>query len=594
MTFRRLTLKLLRKNKQQFAFCFFSNIFVIFILFITSNLLFNENIYGRIGIRAVQPTIVLATTAIILFSIIFLCFIWINFTKSRLKEFETYVSLGLSAKNLQNLTHTESSLVFAWATAIGGFASLLFMPLFYLILAKMLNVSINLLYISYNTFLLSLGMIAIIFAVQQWITGFIIKNIVIGKRNKPFMGSLIAAIIRLFPQKYRRGILWLSMSKFFDYWMTMICVAFVICASLILIGYGFITFSHEAEVLDFLPYHFTIDSRGGINNVGHEQLNEIVNSAGASISTIRTLSYLDATPFRFSEPPLGMFRHFEQKSFLVSVTAFNKFTGQQFSVDENELLIITNDRDAYAAGVYFETSLRPDWDAPALNFTIPETTIKFMPFANTAGEMTFEFQHANVINDAVWINLAQNHMYKINELTVFNIHTGNHTDIMNRLILELSALNNLPTGTWDNAAEFSLIRRDDPRQLRPISQAERQGVVHVANGLLLFVSIFLSLFFLISSCIMLFYKFLLKTSEEKDKLIRLKNIGFTAKECHWYLISHVTVLFFLPLIFGGIIGIVGSYLLFNVVVVVSGILGAVLVVGVVLYFILLRKIKMMY
>ena len=537
----------MRHDLRKFYFQFFVTAFITCILFLTGSLLFNRTLGTDPAGIAVWSAIFSATAVVTLVCAIFLVYVWGSFVKSREAEFQFFLSIGMGARDLQKMLFIEGGFVFVAAAFVGFVDALLLGHLFYFFLARNLNMHENLFYLGYNTFLFWFVVSIIIFVVQQWESMRILRKLSAVVYYMPTKRSVFAMIFRFFPQFYRRKILLLSDFGFRHFIGAIVFSTLLIALAVVFINEGIIRGTYYSGNFDyFQPHHFMVERRGDVNIASHEKLREIVNVAGGEISEIRTLHYLDVDVFRYSEPPPGTFRNFAQKSYLVGAGAFSRFTGQEISVLPGELLIVTNHREAYEAGIYFETQLRLDWEAPDMQFTKPETSIIFLPFVNAHGET---FSHASVIHDAVWGNMVGYRLDLVNDLTVFNISHGNHSRIMDNLLNELSSINDLPPGTWDSAVEFSLDRRDDVRQLRPISQAEQHRVNIDSFASFIFTST--GIFSILTAAIVMYHGFHAGIKKETMEMTpRLKSIGMTSREQRGYLFSRGIIMLTMPVIFG--------------------------------------------
>jgi hypothetical protein len=256
--------------------------------------------------------------------------------------------------------------------------------------------------------------------------------------------------------------------------------------------------------------------------------------------------------------------------------------GTDLSVESHELIIVTNSAEAYEEGVNFDTLLiaepfaegmtranefraadpsRSEFvqslnDVDVLEFSQANTRMMFIPFTNSHGSLEFIRSHANVVDDEVYRNLMSG---QFNALIAFELESGNHSDILDALLADLKLRNNLPDSAWQDGAEFNINYRDMIDGLRPLSRAERHDILLRANGFLLFAMAFLGLLFLASSCLVLYYKLAADTDEESENITAFKRIGLLNRECRGYLTKHIAIIFFLPLLLGGSLGLFLTY-----------------------------------
>ena len=364
--------------------------------------------------------------------------------------------------------------------------------------------------------------------------------------------ACVAVLCKKFPAMYYRNILLLTglTHKFKSYRASLFSVTLLVTFAVFFIGIAMSFFIYGRLTIDvFQPHDFMVEQRGEINAVSEADIIAIVAKAGGETANILSLPYIDSTVYRNHD---GSFTPFRQNSFLVSQSYFNRFMGENISLASHELLIVTNQVEAYHSGVNFSTRIEPF----SLEFAQENTTVLHIPFVNSHGAMEFTRSHANVVADEVFAQLVTT---QTNAIIAFDLASGCHTAVMDALLRDLSMLNNLPYSIWQTTAEFDLANRDNPATLRPISRAEREDILVRANSFLLFVMAFLGFLFMAAASIVLYCKFTADTDEEKDHVTQLKRIGLTLRECKRYLSSHIAIVFYLPLFLGGVLGLSLTY-----------------------------------
>jgi ABC-type antimicrobial peptide transport system permease subunit len=163
--------------------------------------------------------------------------------------------------------------------------------------------------------------------------------------------------------------------------------------------------------------------------------------------------------------------------------------------------------------------------------------------------------YATVINHELWSELAE--AGEVNHVLAFNLRRGNQLQIFNALKTAFLEINNLPEDAWDSpfGGEFS--------RLRPLSHTERFNLALRINGFMLFVVAFLGLIFLISTFVVLYHKFVSDVDDESESISMYKKIGLTMRECRAYIQTHLGIVFFFPLVLGGVLAILLITMLFE-------------------------------
>jgi hypothetical protein len=184
MTFKHIIIQNLKFNTKRFLSYLFVNSFVIAVLFLYGSLLFNEILAQDVAMKLAKSYIDAAAYAIVIFSIVFVTYTGIYFVKSRGKEFGVYLTLGMTTRDLTKMILLENLVIVAFSATCGLVSGVLISKLFYLVLGKILDVSTSIYHISYKTFILSLGIFAIVFLCNLVFTSNFLRNLSIMQITK--------------------------------------------------------------------------------------------------------------------------------------------------------------------------------------------------------------------------------------------------------------------------------------------------------------------------------------------------------------------------------------------------------------------------
>jgi hypothetical protein len=405
------------------------------------------------------------------------------------------------------------------------------------------------------------------------------------------IGSGIAAvsfILKKFPTLYNKNVLLLSglSHRFLSYRVSLYSVSMLITMAIFFIGIGMSFYNYtDMTINDFQPYDFMIERRGDINTVSEREITELVQRNGGEIGKFSTFSYLDSQTYRELHDRDGLFVNYRITGYVLKESEYNRLMNQNISLEADELMLVYNqkglaeqlddfgtllDIDSFKSAIARADEFRDkSWDkdtlvkslenSESLKFTQDKTSRMFGTFINSYGNIEFAGAMASVIDDSVFerVKGEQN-----NEILLFNLKSGDDQKILEALLKALKQ-KNIANGVineknaaslWASSA-IDFYDKDDIAQLRPISKAERYEICFRANGFLLFALAFLGLLFLVSSCMVLYYKLATDTDEEAEQVDLLRKIGLTVRECRSYLQTHIAVIFFAPLLFGGVLGL---------------------------------------
>lgn len=431
----------------------------------------------------------------------------------------------------------------------------------------------------------------------------------------------IRLILQKFPSAYNRNILLLAglSHRFLSYRVSLYSVSLLIAFAVFFTGVGMSFYNYGDMTIDvFQPYDFMIERRGDINAITEDEVVDIVKSSGGEIKSISTLSYLDCQTYRKLLTRDGLFVNFRQTSYLVSESEFNRHMGFHINLQPDELLLAYNQKALADAPVDYDTliTVEPylqgteradgfrdnptDMDSFAaalggvksLRYTRGKTSSMFCAFVDSYGNLEFAGAMASVVDDSVYEKIRGDQQ---NDVLLFNLKSGDEKSVFNALLSDLRKRNNGDSGLWASEV-IEYANKEDVTQLRPISKAERFEILFRANGFLLFALSFLGLLFLMSSCIVLYYKLISDTDEESEQVSLLKKVGLTIRECRAYLQTHIAVIFFTPFLFGGLLGLYLVYDLFSfsayvgfLVSKVAMMYGAIVLLDILLFFSLKRR-----
>ncbi len=664
MTFRDITLANLKYNAKRFASFFFVNSFVVAVLFMYGSLLFNDILNKDPAIQSSQSLIVMAACAILIFSVMFLTYTGIYFIKSRGREFGVYLTLGMTASDLSRMVIQEYFLIFLASSGVGVAAGLLFSRLFYLALAKVLAISSEIYFISYKTFLLSVGVFFLIFLcniifIHVYIRRMTIMDIMKSEYNKSairqhpiagivsclvfaaslwlfnamvtgddlvtdyvrkypilipaaavtgillslffIMGSAITGIgflLKKMPAVYHRNLLLLSglSHKFRAYRISLFTVTLLISFAVLFIGIGMSFYSYtDMSIQDYLPFDIMIDQRGAYNQTTRQEIERLVRENGGEIEQLQSLRYLDSQTYREFPNKDMLFVNYRTNGYVLQESEYNRLMKQNLQIAENELVIVYNQAglpeqfsgfhtwltvEDYGDGLKRADAFREQGtrkteflgslqNCTVLQYEDANTKSMFAPFINSYGNLEFAGAMGSVIDDSVFDSIAAQQK---NVVYLLNLKQGDEAKIFNAIEGTLRQRNidaglvkqeDIPT-LW-KTEELDMLNKDLISHLRPISKAYKMEIAFRANSFLLFSLSFLGILFLISSCIVLYYKIISDADEEMQQVNLLKRVGMTNAECRSYLQNHLAILFFAPLLLGGLLGLnlVNDFLAFT-------------------------------
>lgn len=177
MTFKDVAVKNFKLNMQKFFSYFLCSSFSIMIFFIYATLLFNQDLSKRPDGDTVKVMFYIALTALTVFSVFFINYAHSAFMKSRNKEFGVYLTLGMNYTDLRRLVNVENAIIILSSLVAGLVSGLLFSRIFQMVVLKLLNISGVKYSLNYKSFLLTISVFAVIFALVIILSTFQTKRL---------------------------------------------------------------------------------------------------------------------------------------------------------------------------------------------------------------------------------------------------------------------------------------------------------------------------------------------------------------------------------------------------------------------------------
>ncbi len=635
MNFTNIIIKNLKYNFTKFTSYIFVNMFVISVLFTYGSIVFNKNITEDPILSETMDFVYMGIVAIVLFSVVFISYTGVYFIKTRGKELGVYLTLGMTKNDLIKMMVIENTSIMLVSVIAGMGVGFLFSGVFYLVLSNVLGVeslfyidgytfllSLGVFFVVFITnilfsisyikttnivkitkadktkgmktpkklsgflgivlFIGSTTMLYLVFTDKEIVssladnaTRVIFTNVTLQFVSLYFMLAsglhYLVGVLSKSKKFYNRNILILSNLKysFYSYKTTLYMITLLTGMSILFMGIQLSFKLGGTQIRNtVLPYDFMIESRGDINNITDEELETIVSNNGGEITDYVTYPYVSTEIYRENETWLF---NYGTTTMIMSESNFNNAFGTNFSVEPDELLMVSNgDEDFAEAVIDYDTFLVPDNlvsgeeranlirqvrpsreqfyeivgedNVTCLTYDKEKTSTAFYSFIDSYGEIEFISVTANIIDDEVYNNIINP---EITTVKLFNTKGGDDFIVYEELSSTLKTRNN-----------------SDVNDLEPICKDLKVEANDKMMSMFSFTMAFISILFLISSSVVMYYKLVNDVEYEKSQVELFKKIGLNNDECKSYLSKHTGIIFFTPLVMGGIIGIFYNYFFF--------------------------------
>lgn len=398
-----------------------------------------------------------------------------------------------------------------------------------------------------------------------------------------FCIDAVRMLLKRIPSLYHRNILIVTnlSHRFNAYKVSLYMVTLLIALAVVFMGFGMSFYSFNKKTMDeYIPYDYMIETSGDINRITEEEIRAIVSENGGTLESLSALTFIPGENYRNTT---SSFNH-QRTGMIISESQFNRHMDLSLHIAPDELVIIYNVNGWADEAIEYDTVIPIEpWrqgidrsnvfrqspvpmnefqsalgDTQQLVFERDKTTAMYFNFINSYGTVEFPVMMANIVDDEVFESIEAQR----DTAYLFNLKSGDGDQIFAALLDALRDTNNADSTLWANPeTKFvdreggTYIKRDDAESLRPIYKAERTSIAFRINGFLLFALTFLGFLFLLSSSIVLYYKVATDIDEEKEQSELLTKIGLTAGEYKAYLRTHLAIIFFAPMVVGGLLGL---------------------------------------
>lgn len=592
MSFKELSLKMIKVNARRYLLYILSSGFAVMIFFLYLTMYTNKDFNDSYKINSVISSNLYAPTLVIgIFSAFFIIYAHNYFIKFRKKDFGLFMIIGMTDNDIRIIMILENTLV-AVSSILGGLIfGTLFSKIFYFVVQKIIkdniNFSVNLK--SYLYSIIFFGLINIFIILKSCISVALYKIINLLKserkadRNligKPFfailgiiliigasstqllmcnklttgyvLGSIlvflvgvyliianlhwfIIKIFNLFKNKYVNNLLFINNLKYSigSSKNIMLSITLLIAVLIFFISLSSAaTSSLKKNAITGNPYDIVYAEIFDKNKISEETFNNIIKSSQAQVDSIKNLEFISDGPVT-----------------ILSDKLLNNSVGTNLNVDKGKYISLFQiDRnDGYGHDIEEFKSYNIN-----NNTYTSQGKLEKILFNNI---LILNDSHYLIFNDDDYIKIKTAFKSgQIGNLKLINFTDWHKTDeVVNKLTNELILYNKTSTRKFfDN-------EKKEIKVFKPTSKIDDYRLGEEAGAFLLFLFVFIFILFFISSNVMVHFKLLTEYEREKVKYEKLFKIGITEKEISKNISKELKVLFFLPCVLGISIG---SYYIF--------------------------------
>ncbi|MEH7885175.1 ABC transporter permease [Bacillus sp. JJ1609] len=592
MTFNQIVWKMAKVQYKKYTFYYLCNSFAVMFFFMFATVYFNDKIEQAKKLDGLQNALSIPGVALILFTVFFISYAYNVFMKRRKSEFGLFMTLGMSKRDLSQLLLFENGIIGISSILTGLLAGTIFSRLFFMLLMSRVGLQEDVsFHFNGKMFSYSIGMYLVVFSLAvgkslfQTIRSSLISSINSNrfaesiKMRSPILGafgillmacsllilyftyeksaggylplwtmamfiglyislnqftSFFIHLAKKFPGYYYRRLLFLSSLDYKLKKLTSI-IMLVTVMTMITIFYStlLLTFykASEQDAMRQNPYDVAFFQTDRKNTISEEELNAELD-----------IKKHQKIPVFYYYKKYEDIEGYESYAFM-SVNDFNKLTSKQKTLKDDEYLFYVNTDPEYS---------KPD-PLNELSFTVGNEKVRY-----SLSDSVVE-NHINLLPNAYeFIIVSDVEFRKLrSELDGFQstLHLINVTDWKTSgeavgILKAKLEKRNAAAPPVENLLTQITTEQEIFRVQSKIEDYQRN---RNENGLMFFVTTFLSIMFFFGTFVLLYLNLFSEIDLEKAKYKKLYKIGMTTREVRRNVAKELRTFFFVPISLGTIL-----------------------------------------
>ncbi|WP_042476443.1 FtsX-like permease family protein [Bacillus ndiopicus] len=565
MNFQSIMKKNMLFHARKYVSIYFVYALIVMLLFLFASLLYNQAV-----ITALEPTpfyqnLQLALVMIAAFSAIFITYATISFLKYRGQEFGTYITLGMTSKQLLRLLSFEQAIITGISLITGLLSGIVLGKLFYLGFQQFVRIPKLTFQLNVQSFGITIAIFLTIIIVTFFLSAIYIKRVSLVQLIRAKMlkdttkGSYLLGLTSI--------ILFIASLWAIPYAMEnrqeillKIAIAFTLITPYFIIGAGILVVKRLLEKFPSVYQRHVLT----LSNVTHRlrafqtTLYLVMIMLGGSIVFIGLAYTLYATteeindlsnPYSYmyitSDEWQGLDEQSETFDFVMQ-SLTRQFNGEWRSPEQ--IAVVSKEQ--------YEKYMQESISTPAL----------ITNEANREPFITPIMWGDKELKDVQYISRSVTNLtlfgFNLTQILVVDDPSLYQGEVFTAHKLKQNVSKAEAQAFEENLKEKNKVD-EIPWQYAPISKEMELETDFQRTGLTLFISSFVGILFVLASGIILFYKVLTDLPAQKEYMQSLERIGLRTKEKKKLIRNELRILFFTPFFLSVAIGSYYFYLLFS-------------------------------
>lgn len=600
MTFKDVAIKNFKFNIRKYKSFVLSCSFSITVFLMYANLLFNPSIEKQVKDTPVSLMMQDILIIIAFFNLFFISYVYLLFVKSRKRELQLFLILGMTKKHINKMLRIENSLIALLSSIIGLICGTVFSRLFFDLTVKVLNFKKLVFTLNLKSYALSIAVFLSIFIIAVLLIGFYTNKLEINEnlkelkklKNNNFIsfalgligiiaiilsylliyldlggkisvdsdtiyflyialcligayillsqtGALTLAFVKKNKSNYYRNILSITEinCKFGQYKIILYLICILSGITILSIGSAYGIYKTTLEkVLKQYPYDFMYIESYKENKLSQDDLNNLLENTNNIIEK-KSLEF-------FMGILVNQNMDYGNIS-IVSDRQINKVLNKNIEVKEGFAVFVQGEKELRSFYKRDEIiKLKVSEKGQINEFKLQENIYEFLINHNH-----FAYDRIIILNykdyDYLLKDLDKNNLMKFHLFNMFNEKDGK--TISNKLINKLREIQGISPSVsqWELSANWNLA---------PSSKFEAYEYAVRENSFFMFVMCFSGTIFFICGSVVLYFKVYTDLDDGKERYKKLYKIGIRDAEIKEIFSKELKIIFFIPVIMGSLLG----------------------------------------
>ncbi|CAG9614057.1 Bacitracin export permease protein BceB [Bacillus rhizoplanae] len=596
MTLSSIAFRNIKRNFKDYALYFMSMIFSIVIYFTFAALQYNTQMEKAAeGSKKISGAFQVSSVMLIIFVAVFIIYSNSFFTRKRKKEVGLYSLLGIRKRQIGRMLFYENMLMGLMSLVIGIVIGSLLSKLFLELLVSLMGLDLH---VHFEVPLAAITNTAVVFFViilytslqgYRLIYRFKLIELFRAEREGEQMpkGSIIMAFIAIFliGSGYFLSLMFTKAIKYADFMM----IAFYILLATVLGTY--LLFMFFTVVVLKRARNNKSSFYNGMNMVTTSQLLYRIKGNAKSLATIAILSAVtltavgtsvtmyyntfiqakDYTPYSFSyekkdaalEQKVNAIFEEEKKHNPIKeqfeiemVPVKGKFEGEKADISMNAHYMMTEQYQLVSQSAFNTIANKMDVDAVRLTageaFVLDGTYIEGHEFSTVYTGNKAVFPLGNETKALTIKGVEGRNVTNLGELVVVvpdDVYEQTKKVNGTRVVKNINVKNEKNSKALTEKLTKIMPRESEPASsFRDFYTGFKGGME--ATGMMMFISIFLGLVFLLATGSIIYFKQLTEANADRDRYVVLRKIGVTKQEMKKAIAKQIRFIFAIPLVIG--------------------------------------------